>query len=109
MYKILTVVCVLAIAALGTSVITTVIQRSDVSLQSARITSLSNEQAAERQELAAIQAELRTQPKKKVAAHKVVIETAARAIVGREGDLPVSFVACSFSRRTGPGNIACRS
>jgi hypothetical protein len=58
MRKLLTLVCVMAIIALGTSVISAVIQRSDTANQSKQIAAISNDLASSRHELADLRAEL---------------------------------------------------
>ena len=59
MYKILTVVCVLALLAIGTSVIATVVQRSDVSRQSQEIARLNHDEVVLNNDITHIQAELK--------------------------------------------------
>jgi hypothetical protein len=58
MRKLLTLVCVMAIIALGTSVISAVIQRSDTASQSKQIAAISSDLATSRHELADLRAEL---------------------------------------------------
>jgi uncharacterized protein HemX len=57
-YKALTVVCVIAIIALGTSVFSAVIQRSETAKQSKQIAAISNDVASSRHELADLRTEL---------------------------------------------------
>jgi hypothetical protein len=59
MYKVLTVVAVLAIAALCTSIITTVIEHSAATKQSDQIAKLAHTQQAERREISALRSEVR--------------------------------------------------
>jgi uncharacterized coiled-coil protein SlyX len=59
MYKVLTVVCVLAIIALGTSVISAVIENTTTARQSKQISNLSNQVATDRHEMSQLRAELR--------------------------------------------------
>jgi hypothetical protein len=61
MYKVLTVVCVIAIIALGTSVISAVIQNSTTARQSKQISSLSTNVAKYRHEVAVLRGDLRHQ------------------------------------------------
>jgi uncharacterized protein HemX len=58
MYKVLGVVCVVAALALGTSVVTAVIQRSDYAKESNQISNLKTEQSASKRELGTLRAEL---------------------------------------------------
>jgi hypothetical protein len=58
MYKVLTVVCVVAIIALGTSVISAIIQNSTTTRQSDQISSLSRDVATDRHEMSVLRTEL---------------------------------------------------
>jgi uncharacterized protein HemX len=59
MYKVLGIVCVVAALALGTSVVTAVIQRSDYAKESSQISNLKTEQSDNRRELGMLRSELR--------------------------------------------------
>ncbi len=60
MYKVLTVVCVVAFLALGTSVFSAVVQRSDTARQSKQVAAISHELASTRHDLSEFKAELNT-------------------------------------------------
>jgi hypothetical protein len=58
MYKVLVVVCVVAAIALGVSVVTAVIQRSDYTRESSQIGTLKTQEEANKRELGMLHAEL---------------------------------------------------
>jgi hypothetical protein len=60
MHKILTAVAVLALLALGTSIVATVVLRSSIDKQSRQIGALDRAETADHKEITALQGELRT-------------------------------------------------
>ena len=67
MYKVLAVVAVLALAALGTSIITALVTNSTTGKQSKQIAALTHIQSVERRELSALRSKLRPKLRKKAA------------------------------------------
>ena len=67
MYKVLTVVAVLALAALGTSIITAVVTNSTTARQSKQIATLTHIQSVERREISALRSRLRPKVRKRTA------------------------------------------
>jgi hypothetical protein len=89
MFKILTLVCVLALIALAKSVATAVVQRSDVASESRQINSLSHDELDNRHELSALHAELQQLRNKKKTALARDLGSSVSRTSGIRPDSPV--------------------
>lgn len=58
MYRALTIICVIALLSLGTTIVATIVQHSDLAKESKQISALSQQETSSKHELSVITSEL---------------------------------------------------